>query len=56
MLSAQTRELRGLRGALASPREVVDEALQAHAQRTAQAVESALADGYVPPALDNAQL
>ncbi|KAJ8726036.1 hypothetical protein PYW07_000734 [Mythimna separata] len=46
MMSAQTRELRGLRGAVASPREMVDEALRSHAQRTAQAVESALADGW----------
>ncbi|KAJ8729730.1 hypothetical protein PYW08_001311 [Mythimna loreyi] len=46
MMSAQTRELRGLRGAVTSPREMVDEALRAHAQRTAQAVESALADGW----------
>ncbi|PZC72784.1 hypothetical protein B5X24_HaOG210568 [Helicoverpa armigera] len=46
MMSAQTRELRSLRGAVASPRDMIDEALHAHAQRTARAVESALADGW----------
>ncbi|XP_026737920.1 enhancer of mRNA-decapping protein 4 isoform X3 [Trichoplusia ni] len=46
MVSNQSRELRSLRGAVTSPREMIDEALHAHAQRTAAAVESALADGW----------
>lgn len=46
MVSAQSRELRVLRSAVSSPRELIDEALHAHAQRTAAAVESALSDGW----------
>ncbi|CAB3231520.1 unnamed protein product [Arctia plantaginis] len=46
LLQAQSRELRALRGSVSNPRELVDEALHAHAARTAAAVESALADGW----------
>ncbi|XP_037297745.1 enhancer of mRNA-decapping protein 4 isoform X2 [Manduca sexta] len=46
MVAAQSRELRSLRGAVTSPRELIDEALHAHTQRTTQAIENALALGW----------
>ncbi|KAI5636004.1 WD40 region of ge1, enhancer of mRNA-decapping protein domain-containing protein [Phthorimaea operculella] len=46
LVMQQSRELRSLRGEMLSPREMIDSALHAHAQRTTQAIESALADGW----------
>ncbi|KAJ2944461.1 hypothetical protein O0L34_g3806 [Tuta absoluta] len=45
LVMQQSRELRSLRAEMLSPREAIDSALHAHAQRTTQAIESALADG-----------
>lgn len=41
----QSRELRSLRSTVTSPRELIDEALHSHTQRTTQAIENALALG-----------
>ncbi|XP_028156608.1 enhancer of mRNA-decapping protein 4 [Ostrinia furnacalis] len=46
LVSAQSRELRALRGAVASPREAVDAALHAHAARTTAAIHEALSEGW----------
>ncbi|KAJ0181557.1 hypothetical protein K1T71_002279 [Dendrolimus kikuchii] len=46
LLTQQSRELRSLRGAMTSPRELIDEALLEHTQRTTQAIENALTIGW----------
>ncbi|CAH0726350.1 unnamed protein product, partial [Brenthis ino] len=46
LMSAQSRELRALRGEAAAPRAQLEEALAAHAQRTAAAVDVALGAGW----------
>ncbi|KAM3959163.1 enhancer of mRNA-decapping protein 4 homolog Ge-1 isoform 1-T1 [Aphomia sociella] len=46
LVMSQSRELRALRSSAGSPRTLIDGALHEHAQRTAAAVEAALADGW----------
>ncbi|KAL0894386.1 hypothetical protein ABMA27_013009 [Loxostege sticticalis] len=46
LVTAQSRELRALRGAVSSPREAVDAALHAHSARTTAAIHEALSDGW----------
>ncbi|XP_068621087.1 enhancer of mRNA-decapping protein 4 [Battus philenor] len=42
----QGREMRGLRAEVQAPRELLDEALHEHTQRTSAAIETALSDGW----------
>ncbi|XP_072936338.1 enhancer of mRNA-decapping protein 4 isoform X2 [Epargyreus clarus] len=46
LLTQQSRDIRALRSEVQAPRELLDEALDAHGVRTTAAIEAALTDGW----------